>query len=113
MNHASLVFTDDGTTYTGRIQLPKMDFGTNRRKFWHDLELIGDRETSASGITLSYSDDDFQNYTTVTPNGDLSDDRVRWTRLGSSRRRSWVLTHSSNTPMRLEALEGNMDIGTA
>ena len=113
MNQASLVFTDNAAAYTARIQLPIMDLGTRKMKFWHDLELVGDEETSASAITLSYSDTDFQDYTTVSPNGDLSDSRVRWTRLGSSRRRGWVLTHAANTPMRLEALEGTATIGTS
>ena len=113
MNHASLVFTDNSAAYTARIQLPVMDLGTNKRKFWHDIELVGDRETSTSAITLSYSDDDFQTYTTVSPTGDLSASRVRWTRLGSSRRRGWVWTHAAATPMRLEAAEGNVTIGTS
>lgn len=110
MNHASLVFTDNSVAYTARIQLPTMDMGTNRMKFWSDVDLIGDRETSASTITLSYSDDDFQTYTTHST-GDLSDARVHFTRLGSSRRRGWVWTHAANTPMRLEAMEGNAKIG--
>ena len=61
-NPASLVFTDDGTAYTARIQLDPMDLGTNKRKFWEEIELIHDMETSASAITLSYSDDDYQNW---------------------------------------------------
>ncbi len=112
MNHASLIFTDDTLAYTARIQVPVMDMGTNKKKFWNSLELIGDTEISASAITLSYSDDDFQTYTTVG-NGDLSSGRVRFTRLGSSRRRGWVWTHSAATPMRLEAMEGNVTIGTS
>lgn len=112
MNHASLVFTDNGNAYTARIQLPVMDMGTNKRKFWHDLELIGDRETSASTITLSYSDDDFQTYTTFGT-GDLSTARVRFNRLGSARRRGWVWTHAAATPMRLEAMEGTVTVGAS
>lgn len=112
MNPASLVFTDDGATYTARPQLPGQDLGTGRMKFWHDLEIICDRETSASAITLSYTDDDYQTYTTHGA-GDLSEARVRFTRLGASRKRGWVLTHSANTPMRLEALEGNVTVGNS
>ena len=112
MNHASLVFTDDGNTYTARVQLPSMDLGTARRKFWQSVELIADRETSSSDITLSYSDDDFQTYTTWGT-VDLSEARPRAQRCGSSRKRGWVLTHSANTPMRLEAMEGMVEIGTA
>lgn len=112
MNQASPVFTDDSVSYTARIQLPLMDFGTKRMKFWHDLEIVGDEEETSSTISLLYTDDDYQNYT-AHGSSDLSNDRVRWTRLGASRRRSWVLTHSANAPFRLEALEGNATIGAS
>lgn len=111
-NHASLVFTDNGGTYTARVQLPKMDLGTNKRKFWSDATLICDAESSSSPLTLAYTDDDYQTYTTWGTL-DLSDDRPIATRLGSSRHRGWVLSHAANTPMRIEALEGNVDIGTS
>jgi hypothetical protein len=104
MNHASLVFTDDGTTYTARVQLPKLDLGTNRTKFWGNLELIADIETGSSPITLFYTDDDYQTYTTWGTL-DLSQSRNIATRTGSSRRRGWGLSHAANTPMRLECLE--------
>lgn len=112
MNQADPVFTDDSAAYTATMQLPKQDFGTNRTKFWHDVEIVGDREESASAVTLSYSDDDYQNFTTQGST-DLSNDRPRFTRVGSSRRRAWKLTHSADTPMRIEALEGNMTIGSS
>jgi hypothetical protein len=112
MNHASLVFTDDGASYTARVQLPPMDLGTKRTKFFHDLELVCDEETSASTITLAYTDDDYQTYTTHG-SSDLANDRVRFTRLGSSRKRGWVWTHSANTPMRIEAMEGTVTIGNS
>ena len=108
-NQAALVFTDDGNNYTWRAQLNNMDLGTNNRKFWHEVELIADVESSTSPTTLSYSDDDYNTYTTWG-NLDLSEDRPRAVRLGSSRRRAWVLTNSSNTPARIEALQGRVEI---
>lgn len=111
MNQASPVFTDDSAAYTARVQLPLLDMGTKKMKFWHDIEIVGDEEETSSPITLLYTDDDYQNFTTHGTS-DLSNDRVRWTRLGSSRRRGWVLTSPSG-PMRLEALEGNVTIGSS
>lgn len=110
MNHANLTFTDDGTTYTARVQLPSMDFGNRKTKFWSEVELVGDQESSASAVSLLYTDDDFQSYVTHG-SSDLANDRVRFTRLGASRKRGWVVTHSANTPMRLEALEGRVTVG--
>lgn len=109
-NQASPVYTDDGTAYTARIQLPPLDFGTKKMKFWHDMEIVGDTEETSSAITLLYTDDDYQNYVThATLN--LNDARPRTTRLGSSRRRGWVLTHAASTAFRLETLEGSMTVG--
>lgn len=104
MNHASLVFTDDGVSYTARVQLPATDLGTEKMKFWGDVRLIGDVETSASTITLACSDNDYQSFSTLGTM-DLSSSRRQVLRTGASRRRGWVLSHSANTPMRLEALE--------
>lgn len=112
MNQASPVFTDNAAAYTSRIQLPLLDFGTKKMKFWHDIEIVGDQEETSSAITLLYTDDDYQNYVTHGTS-DLVNDRVRWTRLGASRRRSWVLTHSANASFRLEALEGSVTVGAS
>jgi len=110
MNHASLVFTDNTAAYTARVQLPVMDLGTIRKKFWAQAEIIGDIEVSTSTITLAYSDDDFATYQTWGTL-DLVNERRQAARLGSSRRRGWVLTHAAATPMRLEALEITAEIG--
>ena len=110
MNHASLVFTDDTMTYTARIQTPKEDFGTNATKYFSYLDIVGDVETSASTLTISASDDDYQTYQ-VLGTVDLSSQHRRLTRLGSARRRALVFTHSANTPMRLERGEGQMKVG--
>lgn len=111
MNHATLVFTDDTVAYTARIQTAKEDHGTNAKKFYSYLDVVGDTETTASPLTVSVSDDDYQNYV-VIGTVDLSSQQRRLTRLGSARRRAWVFTHSAATPMRLERGEGMMEIGS-
>lgn len=110
MNNASLVFTDDGASFTARIQTPVIDLGTQKKKFWGSLEVVGDEEASTSTVTLQYSDDDYQSYVTWGTLDLSATDRKAY-RLGASKRRSWVLTHSANTPMRLEALELSVEIG--
>lgn len=110
MNPAFHVYTDDGTAYTARAQLAPMDLGTNNMKFWGQLDVIADVESSSSSLSISYSDDD---YTTYITHGtvDLSTQNPRTHRLGASRRRAWVLTHAAATPMRIEALVGRVSIG--
>ena len=111
-NQASQVFTDNGVAYSARVQQPNMDLGTMKRKFWEEIELVHDVETSASDITLAYTDDDFASFVTVGTQ-DLSEERCRWTRLGSSRRRGWVWIHSAETPMGLYLAEGRATIGNS
>lgn len=110
-NHASLTFEDDGTIYSASLQMPNEDHGTRNRKFCTEVEVIADVEVTASPFTLTYSDDDFLTRVTFAT-GDFSNDRNLFTRAGSFIRRSWGLTHSANTPMRLEALAGEVEIGT-
>ena len=111
-NQASQVFTDNGVAYSARVQQPNMDLGTMKKKFWEEIELVHDVETSASDITLAYTDDDFASFVTVGTQ-DLSEERCRWTRLGSSRRRGWVWIHSAETPMGLYLAEGRATIGNS
>lgn len=101
---ASFTFEDDGVAYAAIAQSALIGPG-NKRVFWDELEVLCDRETSASPLTIAYTDDDYQN-TTVAGEVDLSDARPRLNRLGASYRRAWILSHSANTPFRIEALIG-------
>jgi hypothetical protein len=98
------VFTDDGVAYSAIIQTSKLDMGMNRRKTWKRIDVIGDQEGQASSLSVAWTDDDYQT-TSAGRTVDLSSSKPSLTRCGNSRRRSFVLTHSAATPMRLEALE--------
>ena len=111
INPAAFVFTDDSVVYTARIQPPK-DSGDGKRTFYNEFEIIGDRETSASTITLLSTDDDYQTYMTHGTM-DLSTARPRMTRLGSGYARGWALSHSAATPFRLEYATIRATQGTA
>lgn len=112
MNPSALVYTDAGASYTALMQLDNMDLGTANRKFWEELRVICDKQGSSSLLTLSYSDDDYQTWTTWGTL-DMADNFPRATRLGSSRRRAWALSHSADSPMRIRLLEGRASIGTS
>lgn len=111
MNPATLTFEDAGEEYTATMQLDSNDLGTSKRKFWESLRIVGDIQPSTSLVTLSYSDDDYQT-TNTWGTLDLSSNLPIARRLGSSRRRAWILNHSANTPMRIKVLEGQATIGT-
>jgi len=109
MNPSAMVFQDNATAYTMRVQTSLIGEG-NRRTFWEEVEIIGDIASSSSTLTISVSDDDYQNYTALGT-VDLSTARPRLQRCGSAYRRSWVLTHSDNLPVRIEALAGRKTVG--
>ena len=100
----AFVYTDNGTAYTAKAQTAPIDFGNEARKFFPELVVIADTEASSSPVTLSYTDDDYQTWKTWGTI-DLSSSRKVARRLGSARRRAFTLTHSANTPFRIEALE--------
>lgn len=106
----SALYQDNGNAYTMTVQTDNMDTGTDRRKFWTRLRVVGDRQAATSNLGVAYSDDDFANYSTAQ-NIDLSTVNNSLSRLGSSRRRSWKLTHAANTPCRLEAMELDYEVG--
>jgi hypothetical protein len=111
-SHGTMVFTDDGMSYTASAQNIIEDFGTNARKFYGNLDIVGDVESGSSPLTVSYSDNDYAVYTTWGT-VDLSAQHRRLTRGGSSRRRAWSIAHSANTPMRIERAEVMVEVGTS
>ena len=109
INPSSLTYQDNGSAFTARVQTSLIG-EPNVRTFWEEIEIMGDTQSSSSTLTISYSDDDYGSYT-VLGTVDLSSTRPRITRCGAAYRRSWVLTHSANTPFRIEALAGRRSLG--
>jgi hypothetical protein len=62
-------------------------------------------------LQISYSDDDYMTFSTPR-SVDLSQSRPRLDRCGSFHRRAFKLSHVSNTSMRLEALEPQIEQGS-
>lgn len=91
-----------------QVLIPPVDFATLRRKFLPVLYLLAD--SAASTVSISWSDDDGQTYSTPRT-VDLSQARKMLTRCGSSRRRSWKITHSDATALRLYKMELEVEGG--
>jgi hypothetical protein len=103
------LYQDDGTTFTMTITLQKVDHGTGRRKRVNSVRLIGDQQ-EAGTVTLSYSDDGGESYTTAGT-FDLTSAEPRITRLGAYRGgRVYKLEHAYNGPFRGEALEVDYEV---
>lgn len=103
---SSVVYQDNGIDISVSTTGLEVDGGTNVRKFCGGLTVIGDRlaASSPNNAVVLWSDDDGQTYSsgyTV----DLTQERPKVPRVGSFHRRRFKVTHASNNPMRLEALE--------
>jgi hypothetical protein len=77
----------------------------------HQFSIIGDEVTGGT-IDMRYSDDDFRSWSSYI-SMDISATPSRLFRLGQFRRRAFHLRSTSNTPIRLEAIEVVVSMGTS
>lgn len=110
LNPSSLAYQDDGEAFTATIQTSGVDFGSRKKKTCNSIDVICDRETSTSNLSIAWSDNDYQTHS-APRTVDLSSDLPRLTRGGRFRKRSFLLNHSANTPMGIEALELDIEAG--
>jgi hypothetical protein len=98
------VWQDNASAYTMTVQTDNIDCDTDRLKFWDRLRLVYDRQSAASNVGVSWSDDDGANFSTEI-NIDTNTDQSWITALGASSRRIWRFTHAANSACRLAAVE--------
>ncbi len=56
--------TDDSVAFTSMVQTDPMDFGSMNQKFMSSLITVADRPTTSTLLSISYSDDDYQTFST-------------------------------------------------
>jgi hypothetical protein len=106
------VFQDNGTNFTCTIRTPTNDFGTLNRKTMSRLAFNADRPSSNSNVSISWSDDDYQTFSTpVTIN--LNQDLACCYRLGWFRQRVFNITYTDNFPIRISDIEVDINKGRA
>lgn len=105
-------YQDTGMNFPVMFQTPNLDFGTYRKKFGSRIMVHGDQTPSTSMATISWSDDDYQTYSTPR-NIDMSSQYKQIWQLGSFRKRSFKFTYSDNFPMRWEFLELDYSQGSS
>lgn len=104
------VYQDDtGNNIYVLARFGRNDFDTIARKYCNSVDLIYDRQSSQTYAYLSYSDDDYQTFSTPRQY-DMSQTRGFGRAFGNFRRRSWQITHQDNTPLRLEGIELDLQI---
>ncbi len=97
-----------GSNETIKVQIitKKHDNQTMQNKFMSRLQAIGDLNATTGTISIAWSDDDYQTWSTDRTQ-DLDNHQSWLTRLGMFKRRAFRIKHEQNLPMRLSHLEVN------
>ena len=102
------LYQDNGVPIDVHIRTPLLDGGSNQKKFFSRLQVIGDMADTK--VYVRYTGDDYQNWSKYRP-VDMSKKRAKLNRLGDDRRRAFEVRHVGNTALRLEALELDVEQG--
>ena len=101
-------YNDDGVEFPVILITDKQDAGNNYNKFCGQITVIADQNPGTPG--LSWTDDDYNTY--CTPRTvDMNTQRPDLYRNGKFRRRAFKYTQQDSNPMRLEALEIEVEQG--
>ena len=92
-----------------RIRTPLIDAQSTMRKFIGRLEVVGDK--IGATLRIRHTDDDYQNWSQYR-NVDLNATRSVLYQNGNFRRRAYEFFCTDNQPIRLQALEMDLDAGT-
>ena len=103
-------YQDYGNPINVLSRTPLVDGGTNIRKFWRSVQVVGDKIDSYA--LLRYTSDDYQTYS-AWQNVNLNTAKSEVHRLGQGRRRAFDLLHTDNVPLRLEYFEVDVESGDA
>lgn len=101
-----------GTTasFTFTIITGLEDFDTINRKTMNRLVLIGEKPSSTASVDVSWTDDDYQNYSTAV-SVDMFQELPSITRLGNFRRRALKITGTHAQPFSLYKVECDLNMG--
>jgi uncharacterized protein YmfQ (DUF2313 family) len=102
--------TDDSVGFTSVVQTDPLDFGSINQKYMSRLAIIADRPTSSTLLNVSYSDDDYQSFSTPR-DVELNIEYPILHQLGRFRRRALRLSYSGTNRIRLHRLEVSYNIG--
>lgn len=105
-------YTDAGQNFTVQFTTSNLDYGTRRMKFGSRVLLVADQTPSSSLCSISWSDDDYQTFSTART-VDLSQTYPHLYALGSFRKRAWKVSYTDAFPMRWQQLEVDYTQGQA
>lgn len=100
------IYQDNNVSFPVKAQLNKRDMETTKRKFMNRVELVGDLQTFPSPVSIYYTDDDYQTFS--SPRVFDQSQRCFFRGAGAPRRRAWIIESLCATDTRWECLE--MDV---
>jgi hypothetical protein len=103
-------YQDNAVNFTVTIITDNEEFETLLQKNMSRLIIWGDVPTAQTFVNISWSDTDYQSFTSPIA-VDMFVDLPQITQLGSFRHRIFKLTHSDNFPLRLKHLECEINKG--
>jgi stabilization protein len=103
-------YNDNSSPIDVRLRTSKWDGGVQDKKFFKEVEFVGDK--SSSYAFLRYSNDDYQTWSAFR-RMTLNWDQPRLSRLGAGRRRAFELRHTDSTALRGDFLEIRLGKGVA
>jgi hypothetical protein len=101
-------YQDYGNPIAVLSRTPLVDGGNNLRKFWKQVQVVGDKIDSYA--LLRYTSDDYQTFS-AWQNVNLNTSKSEVNRLGQGRRRAFDFLHTDNVPLRLEYFEVDVEQG--
>jgi hypothetical protein len=107
---ATYEYKDNGQLIKVKGITELIDMGSTKMKFFRRAEIVGDLNP-ATTIQLSYTNDDYNTFTTPRTIPQAVGNRPAVYQLGQARRRGWQMLHQDNTPLRLNSIEIDFDIG--
>jgi hypothetical protein len=106
----SETFSDDGATFIFDLYTPIFDGGTRFTKMVNMLEVIGD-QVEGGILQVAFSDDDYVTWSDFRA-FDMSLERPMEPEWGSFKRRAHHIQVRDELPLRLEAIDLHLDVGT-
>lgn len=103
-------YQDIGTNFTSRIVTAADTYGTLNRKFASRLAITADRPDTDQFIDVSWSDDDYQTFSTPR-SVNLNQDIPSLERGGLFRKRAYKFEYTANAPLRLQTVELDINSG--
>lgn len=92
---------------TSNIDIP--DIPARVRKRWNSLSYVGDEASSSEEITIKYTDDDYQSWSTGRTL-DISKEFPILHNFGMARRRAYSITHTANSFFRFKGLDADIKV---